>query len=86
MQCSIPDTAILLNRVQGTITDTQGDGPSPNDGKQGEVRWYVYGIPSGITYYVEVYVDGVRLLRRSATGRNVAKWRAAFDDMASILV
>jgi hypothetical protein len=85
MQCGIPDSAVITRRVTGTIRPDADGQPSPNDGKQADIRWYEYGIASGITYYLDAYVDGKSVLRKSATGRNVAKWRAAFDDMAEII-
>jgi len=81
MLTRIPDKAIITDRCQGTI-DAPGE---PNHGKRADIRWYTYGIPSGITYYVDVYVDGQPLLRKSATGRNVAKWRKCYEEMCELV-
>lgn len=77
----IPASAVLTEEKAGHIYDPGG----PNHGKPARIKWWTYGIPSGVTYYVEAYVDHERLFRRSATGRNVAKWRAAYDDMAEVI-
>jgi len=81
MLCSIPKTAVITKQVRGLV-NAPGE---PNHGKAADLRWYTYAIPSGVTHYVELYIDGKRVLRHSATGRNIAPWRKAYEDMESLI-
>jgi hypothetical protein len=78
---AIPQGAVILARKRGPIVDPGG----PFDGKPGEIRWYRLVTGNQDKHYIEVIRDGVRVLRKQATGRNVAKWKAAYDDLATII-
>lgn len=78
----IPAKASLVARKAGVIDDPKH---GPYDGVPACVEWYHYTTPTQDKHYIVVRRDGEILLRKQATGRNVAAWRAAYDDMCAVI-
>jgi hypothetical protein len=81
MQGPLPKCAVCTKSVVGKV-NAPGE---LNHGLSADLKWYEYGIPSGITYYIILYVDGKQLLRRSLRGGRVDEWRKSFDDMTTLI-
>lgn len=79
---AIPKSATLIKSKHGVLIDPDH---GPFEGKPASLYWYRLLTGNQDKHYIVVYRDGVRILRKQATGKNVKAWASAYDDIAAVI-